>query len=64
MKLAVREGFEPSDPFSEVAPLAKECLRPLSHLTRKYYMNWLYTQPIPKITNGYKNIIKKLSRIL
>jgi hypothetical protein len=31
--MAVREGFEPSEPFLELGALAKLCFQPLSHLT-------------------------------
>ena len=33
--MAVREGFEPSEPFWELGALAKLCFQPLSHLTSK-----------------------------
>ena len=37
----VREGFEPSEPLSELGALAKLCFQPLSHLTSKEKEHYL-----------------------
>ena len=38
---AEREGFEPSDPVSQVNSLAVSPIRPLSHLSRYYDLHFL-----------------------
>ena len=40
MKLAEREGFEPSVPVTQYARLAIWCLRPLGHLSAQESVEW------------------------